>query len=93
MLATMFASLWIGIAAGLVYVAASIVLEQPLEELRQRIAHRVAHRRGTNTGDLVTWTARDGRLMAGFFCDGCASVTGIHAMPDYLQDPAHRSAR
>lgn len=93
LLGTMFGALWIGVAAAAVYCAASIVLEQPLEKLRRRLGDAIAHRLGTNVGHLVTWTGRDGRLMVGFFCDGCARVTGVHAMPDYLQDPAAKGAR
>jgi hypothetical protein len=86
LLATMFGALWIGVAAAMVYLVGSYVLERPLAELR----HRLAHRFGRNVGHLVTWHGRDGRLMVASFCDGCARVCGMHAMPDYLQDPAAR---
>jgi hypothetical protein len=89
LLRVMLGSLCLGLAVGCVYLALSFTLERPLAELR----HRLAHRLGRQTGTTVSWTARDGRLMVGFFCDGCARVTGVHAMPDYLQDPAARSSR
>jgi hypothetical protein len=76
-------SLCLGIGGAFLYLAASLLLERPLAELR----HWWAHRCGSNEGDVVTWTARDGRLMVGFFCLGCARVCGAHEMPDYVTRP------
>jgi hypothetical protein len=83
-------SLCLGIGGAFLYLAASLLLERPLAELR----HAIAHRFGRNEGDIVTWIARDGRHLVGFFCLGCARVCGVHEMPDHVTHPdVKREAR
>ena len=89
-LAAIVVGLWVGIPLAL---GIAVVVAPRMRELLELLRHWRAHRTGSNVGHLVTWRARDGRLMVGYFCSGCAAVTGIHAMPDHVTRPAKREAR
>lgn len=48
---------------------------------RPGLLHRLTHLFGWNRGRVESWTARCGKPMVGFRCDGCGALLGIHPTP------------
>lgn len=45
----------------------------------KKLLHWIAHQMGWNYGSVYTWYDSDtGKLMVGFRCDGCETISGVH---------------